>query len=111
MIDFLTAIYEETRHKVVPPATIANNMRNFYRLIASNIDRNWLNSNRAGLDAQYQQYRAQNIAVMNDYQVPPGLSNVSRWQEPPLNLRGGGRVGPEGRGGTWLNISEPPGIY
>ncbi|MCN4159347.1 PPE family protein [Mycobacterium tuberculosis] len=67
VIDFLAYVYEETRHKVVPPATIANNREEVHRLIASNVA--GVNTPAiADLDAQYQQYRAQNIAVMNDYQ-------------------------------------------
>ncbi|MXI82087.1 PPE domain-containing protein, partial [Mycobacterium tuberculosis] len=37
VIDFLAYVYEETRHKVVPPATIANNREEVHRLIASNV--------------------------------------------------------------------------
>ncbi|WP_235620192.1 PPE domain-containing protein, partial [Mycobacterium tuberculosis] len=46
----------------------------------------------AGLDAQYQQYRAQNIAVMNDYQSTARfiLAYLPRWQEPPQIYGGGG---------------------
>ncbi|WP_049873927.1 PPE family protein, partial [Mycobacterium tuberculosis] len=62
VIDFLAYVYEETRHKVVPPATIANNREERRRLIASNVA--GVNTPAiADLDAQYDQYRAQNIAV------------------------------------------------
>ncbi len=54
VIDFLAYVYEETRHKVVPPATIANNREEVHRLIASNVA--GVNTPAiAGLDAQYQQ--------------------------------------------------------
>ncbi|WIY12965.1 PPE family protein [Mycobacterium tuberculosis] len=90
VIDFLAYAYEETRQKVVPPATIANNREEMRRLIASNVA--GVNTPAiAGLDAQYQQYRAQNIAVMNDYQstARSALSDLPRWQEPPQIYRGG----------------------
>ncbi len=90
VIDFLAYVYEETRHKVVPPATIANNREEVHRLIASNVA--GVNTPAiAGLDAQYQQYRAQNIAVMNDYQSTARfiLAYLPRWQEPP-QIYGGG---------------------
>ncbi|KAW20788.1 PPE family protein PPE59, partial [Mycobacterium tuberculosis TKK_04_0074] len=91
VIDFLAYVYEETRHKVVPPATIANNREEVHRLIASNVA--GVNTPAiAGLDAQYQQYRAQNIAVMNDYQSTARfiLAYLPRWQEPPQIYEGGG---------------------
>lgn len=91
VIDFLAYVYEETRHKVVPPATIANNREEVHRLIASNVA--GVNTPAiAGLDAQYQQYRAQNIAVMNDYQSTARfiLAYLPRWQEPPQIYGGGG---------------------
>lgn len=91
VIDFLAYVYEETRHKVVPPATIANNREEVRRLIASNVA--GVNTPAiAGLDAQYQQYRAQNIAVMNDYQSTARfiLAYLPRWQEPPQIYGGGG---------------------
>ncbi|CNW36320.1 PPE family protein [Mycobacterium tuberculosis] len=51
VIDFLAYVYEETRHKVVPPATIANNREEVRRLIASNVA--GVNTPAiAGLDAQ-----------------------------------------------------------
>lgn len=91
VIDFLAYVYEETRHKVVPPATIANNREEVHRLIASNVA--GVNTPAiAGLDAQYDQYRAQNIAVMNDYQSTARfiLAYLPRWQEPPQIYGGGG---------------------
>lgn len=91
VIDFLAYVYEETRHKVVPPATIANNREEVHRLIASNVA--GVNTPAiADLDAQYQQYRAQNIAVMNDYQSTARfiLAYLPRWQEPPQIYGGGG---------------------
>ncbi|CKO90524.1 PPE family protein [Mycobacterium tuberculosis] len=91
VIDFLAYVYEETRHKVVPPATIANNREEVHRLIASNVA--GVNTPAiAGLDAQYQQYRAQNIAVMNDYQSTARfiLAYLPRWREPPQIYGGGG---------------------
>lgn len=91
VIDFLAYVYEETRHKVVPPATIANNREEVHRLIASNVA--GVNAPAiADLDAQYQQYRAQNIAVMNDYQSTARfiLAYLPRWQEPPQIYGGGG---------------------
>ncbi|WP_128886577.1 PPE family protein [Mycobacterium tuberculosis] len=91
VIDFLAYVYEETRHKVVPPATIANNREEVHRLIASNVA--GVNAPAiAGLDAQYDQYRAQNIAVMNDYQSTARfiLAYLPRWQEPPQIYGGGG---------------------
>ncbi len=91
VIDFLAYVYEETRHKVVPPATIANNREEVHRLIASNVA--GVNTPAiADLDAQYDQYRAQNIAVMNDYQSTARfiLAYLPRWQEPPQIYGGGG---------------------
>ncbi len=90
VIDFLAYVYEETRHKVVPPATIANNREEVHRLIASNVA--GVNAPAiAGLDAQYDQYRAQNIAVMNAYVswTRSALSDLPRWREPPQIYRGG----------------------
>ncbi|KCB57951.1 PPE family protein PPE57 [Mycobacterium tuberculosis BTB09-565] len=90
VIDFLAYVYEETRHKVVPPATIANNREERRRLIASNVA--GVNAPAiADLDAQYDQYRAQNIAVMNDYVswTRSALSDLPRWREPPQIYRGG----------------------
>ncbi|QEX91294.1 PPE family protein PPE59 [Mycobacterium tuberculosis] len=99
VIDFLAYVYEETRHKVVPPATIANNREEVHRLIASNVA--GVNTPAiAGLDAQYQQYRAQNIAVMNDYQSTARfiLAYLPRWQEPPqIYGAGAGRSRRPGR--------------
>ncbi|WP_099200199.1 PPE family protein [Mycobacterium tuberculosis] len=91
VIDFLAYVYEETRQKVVPPATIANNREEVRRLIASNVA--GVNTPAiADLDAQYEQYRAQNIAVMNDYLswTRFALSYLPRWREPPQIYRGGG---------------------
>ncbi|BAX29131.1 PPE family protein [Mycobacterium tuberculosis] len=90
VIDFLAYVYEETRHKVVPPATIANNREERRRLIASNVA--GVNTPAiADLDAQYDQYRAQNIAVMNAYVswTRSALSDLPRWREPPQIYRGG----------------------
>ncbi|QOM77816.1 PPE family protein [Mycobacterium tuberculosis] len=90
VIDFLAYVYEETRHKVVPPATIANNREEVHRLIASNVA--GVNTPAiAGLDAQYQQYRARNVAVMNAYVswTRSALSDLPRWREPPQIYRGG----------------------
>lgn len=90
VIDFLAYVYEETRHKVVPPATIANNREEVHRLIASNVA--GVNTPAiADLDAQYDQYRAQNIAVMNAYVswTRSALSDLPRWREPPQIYRGG----------------------
>ncbi|CLU99998.1 PPE family protein [Mycobacterium tuberculosis] len=90
VIDFLAYVYEETRHKVVPPATIANNREEVHRLIASNVA--GVNTPAiAGLDAQYDQYRARNVAVMNAYVswTRSALSDLPRWREPPQIYRGG----------------------
>ncbi|MEQ0770521.1 PPE family protein [Mycobacterium tuberculosis] len=90
VIDFLAYVYEETRHKVVPPATIANNREERRRLIASNVA--GVNTPAiADLDAQYDQYRARNVAVMNDYQSTARfiLAYLPRWREPPQIYRGG----------------------
>ncbi|CKU70231.1 PPE family protein [Mycobacterium tuberculosis] len=106
VIDFLAYVYEETRHKVVPPATIANNREEVHRLIASNVA--GVNTPAiAGLDAQYQQYRAQNIAVMNDYQSTARfiLAYLPRWQEPP-QIYGGGGGEVQKAGAEPVNISE-----
>ncbi|WP_031724327.1 PPE family protein, partial [Mycobacterium tuberculosis] len=84
VIDSLAYVYEETLLRVVPPATIANNREEVRRLIASNVA--GVNTPAiADLDAQYEQYRAQNIAVMNDYQSTARfiLAYLPRWQEPP----------------------------
>ncbi len=55
VIESLVMAYEETRLRVVPPATIANNREEVRRLIASNVA--GVNTPAiAGLDAQYQQY-------------------------------------------------------
>lgn len=91
VIDFLAYVYEETRHKVVPPATIANNREERRRLIASNVA--GVNAPAiADLDAQYDQYRARNVAVMNAYVswTRSALSDLPRWREPPQIYRGGG---------------------
>ncbi|WP_152317177.1 PPE family protein, partial [Mycobacterium tuberculosis] len=83
--------YNDTRRKVVPPEEIAANREERRRLIASNVA--GVNTPAiAGLDAQYQQYRAQNIAVMNDYQSTARfiLAYLPRWQEPPQIYGGGG---------------------
>ncbi|WP_193321262.1 PPE family protein, partial [Mycobacterium tuberculosis] len=90
VIDFLAYVYEETRHKVVPPATIANNREEVHRLIASNVA--GVNAPAiADLDAQYDQYRARNVAVMNAYVswTRSALSDLPRWREPPQIYRGG----------------------
>ncbi len=90
-IHHLANTYEDIRQRVVPPATIANNREEVRRLIASNVA--GVNTPAiAGLDAQYQQYRAQNIAVMNDYQSTARfiLAYLPRWQEPPQIYGGGG---------------------
>ncbi|KAN06050.1 PPE family protein, partial [Mycobacterium tuberculosis] len=90
VIDFLAYVYEETRHKVVPPATIANNREEVHRLIASNVA--GVNTPAiADLDAQYDQYRARNVAVMNAYVswTRSALSDLPRWREPPQIYRGG----------------------
>ncbi|MDV3066781.1 PPE family protein [Mycobacterium tuberculosis] len=90
VIDFLAYVYEETRHKVVPPATIANNREEVRRLIASNVA--GVNAPAiADLDAQYDQYRARNVAVMNAYVswTRSALSDLPRWREPPQIYRGG----------------------
>ncbi|MBX4275131.1 PPE family protein [Mycobacterium tuberculosis] len=90
VIDFLAYFYEETRHKVVPPATIANNREERRRLIASNVA--GVNAPAiADLDAQYDQYRARNVAVMNAYVswTRSALSDLPRWREPPQIYRGG----------------------
>ncbi|WP_151069134.1 PPE family protein, partial [Mycobacterium tuberculosis] len=53
VINGLANAYNDTRHKVVPPATIANNREEVHRLIASNVA--GVNTPAiAGLDAQYQ---------------------------------------------------------
>lgn len=91
VINGLANAYNDTRRKVVPPATIANNREEVRRLIASNVA--GVNTPAiADLDAQYQQYRAQNIAVMNDYQSTARfiLAYLPRWQEPPQIYGGGG---------------------
>lgn len=90
VIDFLAYVYEETRHKVVPPATIANNREERRRLIASNVA--GVNTPAiADLDAQYDQYRARNVAVMNAYVswTRSALSKLPRWREPPQIHRSG----------------------
>ncbi|KCM71891.1 PPE family protein [Mycobacterium tuberculosis] len=90
VIDFLAYVYEETRHKMVPPATIANNREERRRLIASNVA--GVNAPAiADLDAQYDQYRARNVAVMNAYVswTRSALSDLPRWREPPQIYRGG----------------------
>ncbi len=68
VIDILAYVYEETRQGA-PPATIANNREEVHRLIASNAVKTPSN---AGLDAQYQQYRAQ--CCHERLSLPPGLS-------------------------------------
>ena len=91
VIESLVMAYEETLLRVVPPATIANNREEVRRLIASNVA--GVNAPAiADLDAQYDQYRAQNIAVMNDYQSTARfiLAYLPRWQEPPQIYGGGG---------------------
>ncbi|KCO47640.1 PPE family protein [Mycobacterium tuberculosis] len=90
VIDFLAYVYEETRQRVVPPATIANNREEVHRLIASNVA--GVNAPAiADLDAQYDQYRARNVAVMNAYVswTRSALSDLPRWREPPQIYRGG----------------------
>ncbi|UDR21958.1 PPE family protein [Mycobacterium tuberculosis] len=60
------------------------------RLIASNVA--GVNAPAiADLDAQYDQYRARNVAVMNAYVswTRSALSDLPRWREPPQIYRGG----------------------
>ncbi|WP_057141884.1 PPE family protein, partial [Mycobacterium tuberculosis] len=90
VIDFLAYVYEETRHKVVPPATIANNREEVHRLIASNVA--GVNTPAiADLEAQYEQYRAENIQAMDRYLswTRFALSKLPRWREPPQIHRSG----------------------
>ncbi len=90
VIDFLAYVYEETRHKVVPPATIANNREEVRRLIASNVA--GVNTPAiADLEAQYEQYRAENIQAMDRYLswTRFALSKLPRWREPPQIHRSG----------------------
>lgn len=90
VIDFLAYVYEETRHKVVPPATIANNREERRRLIASNVA--GVNAPAiADLEAQYEQYRAENIQAMDRYLswTRFALSKLPRWREPPQIHRSG----------------------
>ncbi|RHX11128.1 PPE family protein, partial [Mycobacterium tuberculosis] len=80
----------ETRHKVVPPATIANNREEVRRLIASNVA--GVNTPAiADLEAQYEQYRAENIQAMDRYLswTRFALSKLPRWREPPQIHRSG----------------------
>ncbi|KCO20886.1 PPE family protein [Mycobacterium tuberculosis] len=90
VIESLVMAYEETLLRVVPPATIANNREEVHRLIASNVA--GVNAPAiADLDAQYDQYRARNVAVMNAYVswTRSALSDLPRWREPPQIYRGG----------------------
>ncbi|WP_075857706.1 PPE family protein [Mycobacterium tuberculosis] len=90
VINGLANAYNDTRRKVVPPEEIAANREERRRLIASNVA--GVNTPAiADLDAQYDQYRAQNIAVMNAYVswTRSALSDLPRWREPPQIYRGG----------------------
>ncbi|WP_023642402.1 PPE family protein [Mycobacterium tuberculosis] len=90
VINGLANAYNDTRRKVVPPEEIAANREERRRLIASNVA--GVNAPAiAGLDAQYQQYRARNVAVMNAYVswTRSALSDLPRWREPPQIYRGG----------------------
>ncbi|CFI45729.1 Conserved protein of uncharacterised function%2C PPE family protein PPE57 (part2) [Mycobacterium tuberculosis] len=90
MINGLANAYNDTRRKVVPPEEIAANREERRRLIASNVA--GVNAPAiADLDAQYDQYRARNVAVMNAYVswTRSALSDLPRWQEPPQIYRGG----------------------
>ncbi|CNZ51023.1 PPE family protein [Mycobacterium tuberculosis] len=90
VINGLANAYNDTRRKVVPPEEIAANREERRRLIASNVA--GVNTPAiAGLDAQYDQYRARNVAVMNAYVswTRSALSDLPRWREPPQIYRGG----------------------
>ncbi|WP_044111756.1 PPE family protein [Mycobacterium canetti] len=89
-INGLANAYNDTRRKVVPPEDIAANREERRRLIASNVA--GVNAPAiADLDAQYDQYRARNVAVMNAYLswTRFALSELPRWREPPQIHRGG----------------------
>ncbi|UDU02475.1 PPE family protein [Mycobacterium tuberculosis] len=67
-----------------------SNREEVHRLIASNVA--GVNAPAiADLDAQYDQYRARNVAVMNAYVswTRSALSDLPRWREPPQIYRGG----------------------
>ncbi|BAX29133.1 PPE family protein [Mycobacterium tuberculosis] len=90
MIESLVMAYEETLLRVVPPATIANNREEVRRLIASNVA--GVNTPAiADLEAQYEQYRAENIQAMDRYLswTRFALSKLPRWREPPQIHRSG----------------------
>ncbi|KBO33252.1 PPE family protein PPE57 [Mycobacterium tuberculosis TB_RSA25] len=90
VINGLANAYNDTRRKVVPPEEIAANREERRRLIASNVA--GVNAPAiADLDAQYDQYRARNVAVMNAYVswTRSALSDLPRWREPPQIYRGG----------------------
>ncbi|KAM44170.1 PPE family protein [Mycobacterium tuberculosis] len=90
VINGLANAYNDTRRKVVPPEEIAANREERRRLIASNVA--GVNTPAiADLDAQYDQYRARNVAVMNAYVswTRSALSDLPRWREPPQIYRGG----------------------
>ncbi|KAU37362.1 PPE family protein [Mycobacterium tuberculosis] len=90
VINDLANAYNDTRRKVVPPEEIAANREERRRLIASNVA--GVNAPAiADLDAQYDQYRARNVAVMNAYVswTRSALSDLPRWREPPQIYRGG----------------------
>ncbi|WP_230864700.1 PPE family protein [Mycobacterium canetti] len=83
-IEILAGAYETTRQMVIHPADIAANREELDRLIASNVAE--VNTPAiADLDAQYEQYRAQNLQAMDRYRRWTGLalSKLPRWQEPP----------------------------
>ncbi|WP_412768706.1 PPE family protein [Mycobacterium canetti] len=89
-INALANAYNDTRRKVVPLEDIAANREERRRLIASNVA--GVNAPAiANLDAQYDQYRARNVAVMNSYAswTRSALSELPRWREPPQIYRGG----------------------
>ncbi|WP_069334373.1 PPE family protein [Mycobacterium tuberculosis] len=90
VINGLANAYNDTRRKVVPPEEIAANREERRRLIASNVA--GVNAPAiADLDAQYDQYRARNVAVMNAYVswTRSALSDLPRWREPPQIHRSG----------------------
>lgn len=100
VIDFLAYVYEETRHKVVPPATIANN-REEVQADREQRGRGKHSSNRrtrCTISAvPGPKYRCHER--LSKYRpVYPSVS--APMAGAAADLRGRGRVGPEGRGGT-----------
>ncbi|CKP48901.1 Conserved protein of uncharacterised function%2C PPE family protein PPE57 [Mycobacterium tuberculosis] len=89
-IHHLANTYEDIRQRVVPPAAIEDNREEVHRLIASNVA--GVNTPAiADLEAQYEQYRAENIQAMDRYLswTRFALSKLPRWREPPQIHRSG----------------------